>query len=111
MQLRPGRAQRFVTPGSRTVHTVGNRDVGVYEYGDPNGSPVFALHGTPACGAGFDWTDTPARERRLRVIAPDRPGVGDSDPVVMASVADYAAELTALADALGIDRFAVVGYS
>ena len=36
------------------------RAVGVYEYGDPDGRPVFALHGTPACGAGFDWTDAPA---------------------------------------------------
>src|SRR4051794_30602006 len=103
--------ERVESVESRVVRAANGRGVGVYEFGDPNGSPVFALHGTPACGAGFDWTDTPARERRLRVIAPDRPGVGDSDPVVMASVADYAAELTALADALGIDRFAVIGYS
>jgi pimeloyl-ACP methyl ester carboxylesterase len=99
------------TVPSRVVRSANGHNVGVYEYGDPNGSPVFALHGTPACGAGFDWSDAPARERALRVIAPDRPGIGESDPVVMSSVADYAAELAALADALGIDRFAVLGYS
>ena len=62
-------------PGLRRAHLSG-RDVGVYEYGDPDGRPVFALHGTPACGAGFDWTDAPAREA-LR-DAPDRPGIPGS---------------------------------
>lgn len=96
---------------SRSVRTSTGRDIGVYEYGDPNGRPVFALHGTPSCGAGFDWTDAPARERGLRVIAPDRPGIGHSDPVSMASVSEYAPELGALADALSIERFVVLGYS
>jgi pimeloyl-ACP methyl ester carboxylesterase len=98
-------------PPSRVVRTAANRAVGVYEYGDPAGRPVFALHGTPACGAGFDWTDAPARERNLRVIAPDRPGIGFSDPVPMTSVADYGRELGLVADALGIDRFSLLGYS
>ena len=98
-------------PASRAVRTAAARTVGVYEYGDPEGRPVFALHGTPACGAGFDWTDAPARERGLRVIAPDRPGIGHSDPVPMTAVADYGPELGLLADALGIERFSVLGYS
>jgi pimeloyl-ACP methyl ester carboxylesterase len=106
----------FLTPPddvlqSRLVRTTNGRNVGVYEYGDPNGSPVFALHGTPASGAGFDWTDAPARERGLRVIAPDRPGVGQSDPFPMESVSDYGEELRALADALGVEKFALLGYS
>jgi len=104
-------APRMDSSGSRAVRTANGRTVGVYEFGDPNGSPVFALHGTPACGAGFDWTDAPARERALRVIAPDRPGIGRSDPVPMVSVSDYASEFRALADALDIDRFTLLGYS
>jgi pimeloyl-ACP methyl ester carboxylesterase len=105
------RLPEIVAPESRVVNAAGGRAVGVYEYGDPQGRAVFALHGTPACGAGFDWTDAPARERGLRVIAPDRPGIGHSDPVPMVSVLDYASELRALADALEIDRFALIGYS
>jgi len=96
---------------SRAVATRTGRHIGVYEFGDPSGRPVVALHGTPSCGAGFDWADAPARERRLRVVAPDRPGIGQSDRVPMSSVADYAAEIEALADALGIERFVVLGYS
>jgi pimeloyl-ACP methyl ester carboxylesterase len=96
---------------SRAVGTAHGRNIGVYEYGDPDGRPIIALHGTPSCGAGFDWTDGPARERCLRVIAPDRPGIGHSDPAPMASVAEYATDIEALADALGIERFVVLGYS
>jgi len=90
---------------------VGSGVVGVYEYGDPDGAPMFAFHGTPACGAGFAFADGPARERALRVIAPDRPGVGLSSRRDSYIVADYPPMVAALADALGLERFAVWGYS
>ena len=99
-------------PGDdRAVDLPDGTVVGLYEYGDPSGSPVFAFHGTPSCGAGFDWTDEPARARGQRVLAPDRPGIGKTGGPPLATVADYPARITALADALGIDRFAVLGYS
>jgi pimeloyl-ACP methyl ester carboxylesterase len=85
--------------------------VGLWSYGDPDGRPVFALHGVPACGAGFDWADTAARERGIRLLAPDRPGVGHSAQRPDWRVADYPAMLAELADALGTDRFGVLGYS
>jgi pimeloyl-ACP methyl ester carboxylesterase len=104
-------AAQFDSPWARTVRVAGNREIGIYEYGDPAGAPVFAMHGTPACGAGFDWADAGAREHGLRLIAPDRSGIGHSTRVPMAPVRDYAGELAELADALEIDRFAVLGYS
>lgn len=85
--------------------------VGVYDYGDPTGTPVMVFHGTPACGAGFAWADAAAAERGLRLVAPDRPGVGISSRVTAWTIAEYPAHVAALADALGIDRFAVWGYS
>jgi pimeloyl-ACP methyl ester carboxylesterase len=97
-------------PPVRTVEA-GGRTVGYYEYGDPGGTPCFALHGTPACGAGFDWADAPARERAVRVIAPDRAGVGLSGALSRRLVAGYAEELLTIADAFGFERFAVLGYS
>lgn len=56
------------TPEPRVVRTSANRVVGYYEFGDPNGTPVVALHGTPACGAGFAWADGPARDRGIQII-------------------------------------------
>ncbi len=88
------------------------RAVGVAEHGDPDGDVVFVLHGTPASRLGFELTDRPARERRVRVVCPDRPGVGRSDPMPGRwQVVDYADDLAGLADGLGVDQFAVVGYS
>jgi pimeloyl-ACP methyl ester carboxylesterase len=94
-----------------TVTIADGSCVGYYEYGDPTGAPVMALHGVPACGAGFDWADDAARDRGLRIIAPDRPGVGQSDRRAGHRIADYPDHLASVADALGIDRFVVWGYS
>jgi pimeloyl-ACP methyl ester carboxylesterase len=99
-----------VIPEPRQV-AVDGKTVGVYEYGDPSGQPVMVFHGVPACGAGFGFADEPARERGLRLIAPDRPGVGLSTPSDGWTVGSYPSMVTALADALDIDRFAVWGYS
>jgi len=95
----------------RTVVDTYGRKVGVYEYGDPAGRPVLAFHGIPSCGAGFTWTHTPAQERGLRVIAPDRPGIGRSTRVKGYTVADYPAMVASLGDALGLERFGAFGYS
>jgi pimeloyl-ACP methyl ester carboxylesterase len=95
---------RKVTLGDGTT-------VGVYEYGDPGGRPVFAFHGVPSCGAGFDWAHEAAQERGLRLLAPDRPGIGLSSGPPLDVVADYPARIAVLADELGLDRFAVLGYS
>jgi pimeloyl-ACP methyl ester carboxylesterase len=51
------------------------------------------------------------RAERVRLIGVDRPGIGLSDPLPSRSVADWPADVAALADALGIERFAVVGHS
>jgi pimeloyl-ACP methyl ester carboxylesterase len=102
------------TPEPVTVRAADDRVVGYYEYGDPRGVPVIALHGTPACGAGFAWADDRARARGIRLLAPDRPGVGASDPWRPGTghtVDEYPAELEAFADALDIAAFSVVGYS
>jgi pimeloyl-ACP methyl ester carboxylesterase len=101
-------------PEPRTVRAAEGRVTGYYEFGDGAGVPVIAMHGTPNCGAGFAWADDAARTRGLRVLAPDRPGVGDSDPWNLdhpVTIADYPAQLQAFADALGLDAYFVLGYS
>jgi len=101
-------------PEPRVVRAAAGHDVGYYEFGDPDGAPLVALHGTPASGAGFVWADTPAKERNLRLIAPDRPGVGLSDRVAHNGspvVAEYPNGLFGALDALGIDDFMLLGYS
>src|SRR5262245_52878083 len=47
----------------------------------------------------------------VRVLSVDRPGIGRSTNVAHRTLAQEAADVAALADALGIDRFAVLGHS
>jgi pimeloyl-ACP methyl ester carboxylesterase len=82
-------------------------------YGTPGGSPVLYFHGTPGARIEFDVMagDGLARRLGLRVIAPDRPGMGGSSFQPGRAIGDWPADVAALADSLGIERFAVVGYS
>jgi pimeloyl-ACP methyl ester carboxylesterase len=57
------------------------------------------------------YVDGPAKERGVRVVCPDRPGVGRSDPHPERTIPGYADDVSALADAMGFARFAVLGYS
>jgi pimeloyl-ACP methyl ester carboxylesterase len=81
------------------------------EFGDPRGLPVLAIHGTPGSRFMFGLTDQAARERGLRVIAPDRPGYGRSEYRRNTSLMRSAEDFISLADALDLKRLAVIGVS
>jgi pimeloyl-ACP methyl ester carboxylesterase len=79
----------------------------------PEGAPaVTMVHGFPE--SHRTWRDlAPLLSDQLRLVMPDLRGFGESDRPQ--DVADYAtdtlvADIFALADALGIDRFALVGH-
>ncbi|HEX5916813.1 MAG TPA: alpha/beta hydrolase [Nocardioides sp.] len=86
------------------------RALAVCEWGSPDGSPVFWLHGTP--GSRFLRHPGDRYERAgLRVLTYDRPGYGDSTRAAGRKVCDAAADVTAIADAFRIDDFGVAGVS
>jgi pimeloyl-ACP methyl ester carboxylesterase len=82
-----------------------------HEFGDRDGRPVFYCHGFPSSGREAALLDAAARELRLRLIAPDRPGYGGSTPRPARQLADWPTDLAALADHLGLKRFALLGLS
>lgn len=97
---------------SSRVHVgAGGRRIGYAEYGDPNGRPVMALHGTPGSRYMFALTDEPARARNMRIIAPERPGYGLSHVHRFETLAETVGDVETLADALGLERFALLGVS
>lgn len=81
------------------------------EYGDPEGKPLLHFHGW--AGSRLDFRSNKSRARSLgaRVIGIDRPGVGLSDFQPGRELLDWPDDVAELADALGIDRFAVSGWS
>jgi pimeloyl-ACP methyl ester carboxylesterase len=81
------------------------------EHGDPSGKPVILMHGTPGSRLGPVPRASRLYPLGVRVIAYDRPGYGGSDLYPDRTVAHAAADVTDLADALAIDRFAVLGRS
>lgn len=97
---------------SSQVHRLSDgRCIGYAEYGDPDGLPAIALHGTPGSRFMFALTDEGARARGLRIIAPERPGYGLSEFHRFETLAETASDVEALAGALGLDRFALIGVS
>jgi pimeloyl-ACP methyl ester carboxylesterase len=92
------------------VPTADGRQLGVCQWGDLDGAPLFVLHGSP----GSRFFRHPGRgyvDNHLRVITYDRPGYGVSTRMPGHSVADAAADIGCIADFLALDRFGVAGIS
>ena len=89
------------------------RMLGYAEYGAPEGKPVFYFHGFPSSRLDWPLFDTDAIAARLnaRIIAVDRPGMGLSDFKRARKLLDWPDDVIELADALQVDRFAVLGIS
>lgn len=94
-----------------TTTTPDGRTLAFCEWGVPDGFPVFSLHGTPGSRLGHHPDGEVYRRPGARVITYDRPGYGQSTRHPGRLVADAAADVAAIADALGLGRFAVVGGS
>lgn len=97
----------------RVITTPDGRQLGVAEYGPADGTPLFSLHGTPGARYGGAPPENPDLFEQIgvRVIGYDRPGYGLSTRHPGRRVADAAADLSTVADHLGVDRFAVEGGS
>jgi pimeloyl-ACP methyl ester carboxylesterase len=100
-----------MSPSERDVHLSDGRTLRVLEDGDPHGRPVFYFHGTPGSRLLFEKSVQHAKAHGIRLIGHDRPGYGGSTPKPGRRIVDEAADVAAIADALGLDRFAVLGHS
>lgn len=81
-----------------------------HDVGDPAGAPLLFFHGTGSHVHGL-LLHQPARELGLRIIAPDRPGVGQSEFRPGWTVLDHADDLADLLDRLGLERVVAMGVS
>jgi pimeloyl-ACP methyl ester carboxylesterase len=88
------------------------RRLGYAEYGPRAGRPLLWFHGTPGARRQIaPEARALARERDVRLVAVERPGIGDSTPHAYRAIVDFARDVEQLCDALEIDRFAVSGLS
>jgi pimeloyl-ACP methyl ester carboxylesterase len=74
-------------------------------------SVVFYFHGFPSSHAEAGPFHPFAKENGIRLIALDRPGMGQSSFQPNRRIMDYPADVLAIADALSISKFGVLGVS
>lgn len=93
-----------------TVRTVdlANRVLAYREYGDPDGLAVLYQHSMPSSSLEAAYIDDAARERGLRIIAIDRPGMGDSSMSPNRSIPEMVRDVGVLINRLDIDSFGVL---
>ena len=92
---------------AQAVSLPDGRSLEVHELGDPAGFPVVFHHGTPGAGTLYDRWETDG----VRLIGYDRAGYGGSSRKPGRAVVDVVADVEAVADALGLERFATWGLS
>jgi pimeloyl-ACP methyl ester carboxylesterase len=95
----------------RTLQTPDGRTLAYATWGEPDGFPVLALHGTPGCRLNRWPKDEVYIRNGVHLVTHDRAGYGRSDRNRGRTVADEAGDVAALADELGLDRFGVIGGS
>jgi pimeloyl-ACP methyl ester carboxylesterase len=89
------------------------RTLAYAEYGSPSGRPIIHCHGTPSSRVEGNllFDGAMAAALGLRLIVPDRPGIGRSDYMVGRRIVDWPSDVLELADALGLKTFVVLGSS
>jgi pimeloyl-ACP methyl ester carboxylesterase len=92
-------------PDGRSLHVYDTHP------GDDTRLPVFWHHGTPNLGAPPEPLFEASDRLGLRWVSVDRPGYGGSSAAPGRTTGSVARDVAQVADALGIDRFAVMGHS
>lgn len=81
------------------------------EYGAPNGEPMFYFHSITGSRLEAQTADAIAMDLGIRLIAPDRPGYGNSDVQQGFRLLDWPNAVSQLADQLQLKQFSILGLS
>jgi pimeloyl-ACP methyl ester carboxylesterase len=95
----------------RELRLVDGRTLCAYDTGARDAPALVWHHGSPQSGAPLTPLVEAAARRGLRLVSYGRPSYGGSTPQPGRDVASAAGDVAQLADALGLERFAVMGAS
>ncbi len=98
-------------PNNQAIRLHDGRTLGYAEYGSQDGKTFFYFHGHPGARLEARFLADQAAQAGVRLIGIDRPGMGFSSYQPGRRLLDWPDDVSELADRLGIDRFAVVGFS
>jgi len=100
----------LASPPIQLFRLADGRNLAWREYGDPGGRVVLLAHQGLGCSVLPRGSDALARDLGLRLICPERPGAGRSDPRPDFSLGGVADDMIALSRGLGIERLQVAGF-
>ena len=95
----------------RLITLPDGRQIDLLLAGPPGGLPLVMHEGTPIGLVLYPPTVQAAQDRNLRPVLIARPGYERSTPRPGRRVADVAADVAAVLDALGLDTFVTAGWS
>jgi pimeloyl-ACP methyl ester carboxylesterase len=93
------------------VRLADGRRLAYDEAGDAAGRPLLFFHGLGSSRRVRHPDDGIAAGIGVRLLTLDRPGIGGSDPLPGRRLLDWPADVASFAAELGLDRFAVAGWS
>jgi pimeloyl-ACP methyl ester carboxylesterase len=96
---------------TRTIPVGSGRELCVELAGEPDGKPILFHPGEPMSRHLYGGWVADAEKKGIRLIGYDRPGYGGSTPHPGYTVASIAADVQAIAEALGHDRLGIWGIS
>ncbi len=106
-----GDSSRAAGNGDNRLRLRDGRWLAYCDIGKADDLPVIMMHGISGSRGQRHPDDSLLGRYGIRLIIPDRPGSGDSDPLPQRRIIDWPQDVAALADHLGLDRFAVLGFS
>src|SRR5215510_3859408 len=95
------------------IHTLPDgRKLAYAEFGKADGFPVLFFHGAPSSRLEpLLIGDEAFAKINLRLISPDRPGMGGSDFQPNRGFSDWTPDVISLVEALGLKEFSILGNS
>jgi pimeloyl-ACP methyl ester carboxylesterase/DNA-binding CsgD family transcriptional regulator len=97
-------------PEVRLLRLADGRRLAYRDYGDPRGAPALIVHQGIGSSLLPRGSDSLARDLGLRLICPERPGVGRSDPRSDYSYEGVGRDLAEACDRLGLQQVQVAGF-
>lgn len=87
------------------------RQISYFEIGNPYGKPVFYFHGVPGSRWEPKLIEQEAYAAGVRLIALDRPGIGNSTYYSKRTICDWPNDVAQVADQLGVSKFGILAVS
>lgn len=94
-----------------TIKLSDGRVLGYAEYGDSLGYPIFYFHGGQESRLSSKFMDSTAKKMNIRIISPDRPGVGISSFQENRQFLHWGKDIAELAVSLDLSKYSVFGLS